>query len=55
MVGLFFKKGFSWGTNINAQIYGGIVLHGGNIANAFSSNLDIVNLNISLNHGGIFT
>ena len=57
------KVCFSWGTNFVGKIYRGIVLHGGTnhhikgeevSQNAFSSNLNTVNLKFFPNHG-IFT
>ena len=63
--GFFPKNAFDGGTNFVGKIYRGIVLDGGTIdqniprggasQNAFSNNLNTVNLKIFPNHGRIFT
>ena len=58
----FSKTCFSLGTNFVGKLYKEIVLHGGTndqgkgvSQNAFSINLNTVNLKFFPNHGGIFT
>ena len=58
----FPKSAFHWGTNFVGKIYRDIVLHRGTndqaqgvSQNAFSNNLNTVNLKYFHYHGGIFT
>ena len=64
---LFLKKAFLWGTNFFGKFMGGCFTwglrnrsckeegEGGSFTNAFSSNLNTVNLRIFCDHGGRHT